>query len=92
MLWRDHLIKTFISVFEGHEGTRPLVRDVQLIDQEGTLRVETRLGVDYVMSRLNSGTLKIATMSGEEEIHGHFAVGSVSGDELLWKEYIAASV
>ncbi len=48
-------VRTFISVFEGHEGGEPFVRSVKLADPSGVLLIETALGQDYVMSSARHG-------------------------------------
>jgi len=73
-------VKTFISVFEGHEG-KPFVRGVRLLDPTGVaLVIETELGSDYVMSALDTGQLAVGT----SQITGHFAVASVQAGKLVW--------
>ncbi|MBI5685892.1 MAG: heparinase II/III family protein [Verrucomicrobia bacterium] len=76
-------VKTFISVFEGHEG-QPFVRSVKLIESSGVLLVETALGEDYVMTALDSGVLEVKTAAGARRIAGHFAVASVQNGKVVW--------
>jgi hypothetical protein len=73
-------VKTFISVFEGHEGGAPFVRRVKLLDPSGMLVIETALGNDYVMSMPDAGTLTVRS----SRITGHFAVASVQNGTLAW--------
>ena len=77
-------MKTFISVFEGHEGGEPFVRGVKWLDQSGVLVVETTLGRDYIMSMLDAGTLTVQMPPGEQRLTGHFAVASVQDNRLTW--------
>jgi len=76
-------VKTFISVFEGHEGGEPFVRGVKLLDPAGVLVIETALGSDYVMSMPDTGTLRVRA-SVEKRITGHFAVAAVQNGKLAW--------
>ncbi|MBI5820609.1 MAG: heparinase II/III family protein [Verrucomicrobia bacterium] len=76
-------VKTFISVFEGHEGAEAFVRGVKLIDPAGVLVIETALGTDYVMSMPDSGTLTVRATK-EKRITGHFAVAAVQNGKLAW--------
>jgi hypothetical protein len=76
-------VKTFISVFEGHQGGEPFVRGVKRLDPAGVLVIETALGSDYVMSALDTGTLTVRA-SGEKRITGHFAVAAVQDGKLTW--------
>ncbi|MFZ2643368.1 MAG: heparinase II/III family protein [Verrucomicrobiia bacterium] len=76
-------VKTFISVFEGHEGAEAFVRGVKLIDPAGILVIETALGTDYVMSMPDSGTLTVRATK-EKRITGHFAVAAVQNGKLAW--------
>jgi hypothetical protein len=78
-------VKTFISVFEGYEGNLPFVHNVQLIDPVGIIRVDTKLGRDYIMSMPETGILKIKSNSREEDMEAHFAVASVQKNDLVWK-------
>lgn len=73
------VLKTFISIFEGHEG-EPFVRAVKLLDPSGALAVQTTLGADYVLSPLDIGTLRI----GASYLTGHFAVASAQEGKLVW--------
>lgn len=77
--------RTFISVFEGYQGTDPLVRSVELVDPSGVLRIETALGHDYVMSMLDRGTMQVPTSTGQEHLEAHFAVVSVQGEKPAWR-------
>ncbi|WP_158856463.1 heparinase II/III family protein [Lunatibacter salilacus] len=79
-------LKTFISVFEGYEGTEPFVRNVRVINDSGIIVIDTLLGRDYVMSMNDSGILKIETPDGIKSIKGHFAAASVQKDKLVWSE------
>jgi len=76
--------RTFVSVFEGHQGGEPFVRGVKLLDPSGVLLVETALGCDYVMSRLESGTLEVRAGGGTTRTAAHFAVVAVQGDKVVW--------
>ncbi|MFA5193443.1 MAG: heparinase II/III family protein [Verrucomicrobiia bacterium] len=76
-------VKTFISVFEGHEGAEAFVRGVKLIDPAGVIAVETALGTDYVMSMPDSGTLTVRATK-EKRITGHFAVATVQNGKIAW--------
>jgi hypothetical protein len=77
-------VRTFISVFEGYAGDAPFVRSVKLADPSGVLLIETALGQDYVMSRLDTGTLPVPTAAGEKRVAAHFAVVSVQDQQLAW--------
>jgi hypothetical protein len=77
-------VRTFISVFEGHEGTETFVRSVKLVDRSGVLLIETALGQDYVMSRLDTGTLQVPTSAGQQRVAAHFAVVSVQDQKIAW--------
>ncbi|MEX2568968.1 MAG: hypothetical protein WD431_23705, partial [Cyclobacteriaceae bacterium] len=79
-------LKTFISVFEGHEEKIPFVSSVQLIDGSGIIAIDTLLGRDYIMSMHDSGILKIETPEGIQNINGHFAAASVQKGQLVWSE------
>ena len=48
------------------------------------LDVETPLGEDYVMSRLDTGTLPVPASAGGERIAAHFAVVSVQDGKVAW--------
>lgn len=76
--------RTFISVFEGQEGTEPFVRSVKLADPSGVLVIETALGQDHVMSLLDAGTLQVPTPAGQKSVVGHFAVVSVQDQKIAW--------
>ncbi len=76
-------VKTFISVFEGHERNEPFVRGVKLLDPDGVIVVETALGSDYVMSMPDTGTLAVRAPK-EKRIAGHFAVAAVQDNNLAW--------
>jgi hypothetical protein len=76
--------RTFISVFEGHAGKEPFVRNVTLVDPAGVLRIETALGQDYVMSMSGLGTLRIPTSAGEQAVAGHFAIVAVQDRMIAW--------
>jgi hypothetical protein len=76
--------RTFISVFEGHAGGKPFVRSVKLLDPSGVLLIETALGQDYVMSMLDTGTLKVPASAGDTRVTTHFAVISVQDNKLGW--------
>ena len=77
-------LRTFISVFEGYEGPEPFVRSVELLDPSGVLLIETALGHDYVMSMLDTGTLKLPTFAGDKSVAAHFAVVSVQDGKTTW--------
>lgn len=77
-------VRTFVSVFEGHVGAEPFVRNVKLAEPSGVLIVETPLGADYVMSRLDTGALPLPTSAGGERIAAHFAVVSVQDGKVAW--------
>jgi len=81
---RGKEMKTFISVFEGYQGDRPFVKDVKLIDPEGSIVVKTELGEDYIMSADESGTLNLGRGKSRINLEGHFAAGSVKDDKVLW--------
>ncbi|MDO8541181.1 MAG: heparinase II/III family protein [Opitutaceae bacterium] len=72
--------RTFITVFEAHEGVAAFVRQVTLVDPAGILTVETADGTDYVMSHAESGTLAFAG----QRLTGHFAVGSTQRGAVSW--------
>ncbi len=76
-------VKTFISLFEGHEGAEAFVRGVKLIDPAGIIAVETALGTDYVMSMPDSGVLTVPA-PGDKRIKGHFAVAAVQNGKVAW--------
>ncbi|MEO8960687.1 MAG: heparinase II/III family protein, partial [Ginsengibacter sp.] len=76
--------KIFISVFEGYEGSEPFVRNVKLIDQKGTIEVETIIGTDYIMSAMDTGTLNIGMGKKSKDISGHFAVVSLQNKIPVW--------
>jgi hypothetical protein len=75
--------KLFISVFEGHEG-EPFVRDVKLDEASGVLLVQTALGTDHVMSRLDAGTLSIRSSANTAALTGRFAVASLQNGKVIW--------
>jgi len=77
-------LSTFISVFEGEAGGAPLVRRVKLLEPSGVLLVETALGRDYVMSRLETGTLEVPVAAGTHRITAHFVVIAVQNDKVVW--------
>jgi len=77
-------LKTFISVFEGHEGSKPFVRSVKPLDSAGVVVIETTLGSDYVMSMPNTSTFTVPTSSEEKHITAHFAVAHVQNGQLAW--------
>ncbi len=77
-------LKTFISVFEGCQGTTPFVLNVKLIDPSGIILVETKLGQDYIMSMQDKGNLKINEGSEIQNIEAHFAVCSVRNKKRVW--------
>ena len=74
-------VRTFISVFEGHAGGEPFVRSVKLSDPSGVLLVETALGHDYVMSRLDTGTLPVPTAAGPKAYRRPFRRRVGAGEE-----------
>jgi hypothetical protein len=76
-------VKTFISVFEGHESGGPFVRGVKRLDASGVLVIETALGSDYVMSMPDTSTLAVRA-PGEKRITGHFVVAAVQDSKLAW--------
>jgi len=75
-------LKTFIAVYEAHPAGQPLVRNVTLVDPAGTLRVETALGQDYILSALDRGTLNVATAAGQQQFTGHFVVATIQDGKL----------
>lgn len=76
-------LKTFITVFEGYEGSEPFVRGVKWIEETGVLMIETAVGTDHVMSRSDSGTLTLAASAGDK-LTGRFAVASVQNGRVAW--------
>jgi hypothetical protein len=86
---RGKSLQTFISVFEGHEGDDPFVRNVKLIDNSGTLSVETRKGTDHIMSMHKTGEMRIELPEGKKKINGHFAAASVSDGSVMWMEALS---
>ena len=81
---RGNELQTFVSVFEGFEKGTSIVKNVELIDKQGLVRVETTLGVDYIMSLHNKGEVSIE--SDKIKLSGHFAAASVQNGGLVWKE------
>jgi hypothetical protein len=77
-------VKTFISVFEGYEGANPFVLNVRLIDPNGIVHIETKLGSDYVMSMSDVGILKVGSGKNCKSISGHIAAGSIQKKKLIW--------
>jgi len=77
-------LKTFISVFEGREGGAPFVRSVKLLEPSAVLLIETALGRDYVMSRLETGALEVPLPTGKNRITAHFAVVAVQDNKVVW--------
>jgi len=77
-------LRTFISVFEGRKGDSPFVRSVKLVEPSGVLLVETSLGSDYVMSRLETGTLEARAGAGTSRTTAHFAVVAVQEGKAVW--------
>ena len=77
-------VRTFISVFEGYQGSEPFIRNVKLIDPSGVLLVETAIGQDYVMSVLDTESLQVPTSAGQERVAAHFAVASVQDGKVAW--------
>ena len=77
-------LKTFISLFEAYEGTEPFVRNVKVIDEKGTIEVETIIGTDYIMSAMDTDTLHIGTGKKDKDLTGHFAVVSVQNKIPVW--------
>ncbi len=77
-------LRTFISVFEGREGGAPLVRSVKLLEPSAVLLIETSLGRDYVMSRLETGTLEVSVATGKNRTTAHFAVVAVQDNKVAW--------
>ena len=77
-------MRTFISIFEGYEGSEPFVRSVKLLDPSGVLLIETALGQDYVLSMPDTGTLEVPTATGAERFTAHFAVVSVRDRKIVW--------
>jgi len=77
-------LKTFISVFEAHPTGTPLVRGVNLLDPSGVVLVETSLGRDYIMSRLESGTLEVPPAEGGKRLVARFAVAAVQEGKVAW--------
>ncbi len=76
--------KVFISVFEGHSGNEPFVRNVRVIDKHGVVEVETAIGKDYIMSMKGSGVLQAGTGTKGVRLSGHFAVASVQHQKAAW--------
>ena len=57
---------------------------MKLADPSGVLLIETALGHDYVMSQLDTGTLRVPTSAGEKSIAAHFGVASVQDGKTAW--------
>ncbi len=81
---RGEGVKTFISVFEGFEGVNPFVLNVKLIDPAGIIIVETKLGLDYIMSMSGTGNLNINSGSVRQNIKAHFGCCSVRNNKIVW--------
>ncbi len=84
-------VKTFITVFEGHRTTEtsgPFVRGVTLDPASGVLAIETAAGTDYVLSRVDVGTLAIPGLTDRETheppLTGRFVVASIAQGKLAW--------
>ncbi|MCE5345328.1 MAG: heparinase II/III-family protein [Bacteroidales bacterium] len=77
-------VKTFISLFEGYQGSKPFIEKVKLIDKEGIIIVETAIGTDYIMSMPDKGIMEINSGRGLKKVKAHFAVGSVMNKKLIW--------
>jgi hypothetical protein len=77
-------LRTFVTVFEGTEGGPPLVRSVKLLGPSAVLVIETALGRDYVMSRLETGALEVPVAAGKNRIDAHFAVVAVQDNKVVW--------
>jgi hypothetical protein len=80
--------KTFISLFEGYNGTEPFVRNVRLIDKTGVIEVETISGTDYIMSSSGYGKLEIGSGKERKSLSGHFAVVSLQNKKQGWSVII----
>lgn len=77
-------VKTFISLFEGYQGSKPFIKKVKLIDKEGVIIVDTAIGTDYIMSMPDKGILEINSGGDLKKVKAHFAVGSVMNKKLIW--------
>lgn len=76
--------KLFISVFEGHAGSEPLVRNVKIIDERGVVEVETLLGKDFIMSMSATGVFRARKGGQLINLSGHFAVASLQKGTVAW--------
>jgi hypothetical protein len=86
---RGNAFQTFISVFEGHEGDEPFVKNVKLIDNSGIVAVETRDGIDHIMSMHTTGEMTIDLPDGNKKVKGHFAAASVKEGKIVWMESLS---
>jgi hypothetical protein len=85
-------LHTFVSLFEGHAPSEPLVRGVRRLEVADAdvvaLEIETRLGRDYIVSQRAPRAVSVTTPMGVLPVQGALTIVSIENGKIArtWSE------